>query len=106
MRNPHECNERFSLFLHRELVRAVEQDPGVLARARRTILRWQTMHGHRVGAWDEWLKLLDAGPQAVIRVMLDEGENATRLRQSSPFAGIIPNRRRWELLKQSLNEAL
>ncbi|MBV8209692.1 MAG: hypothetical protein JO133_06470 [Burkholderiaceae bacterium] len=106
MPNPHERNARFSLLLHRELARAVERDPGVLARARRTILRWQAVHGHSISAWDEWLKLLDAGVPAVVQVMLDEGENASRLRQSSPFAGIVPNRRRWELLKQSLNEAL
>ncbi|MBV8211080.1 MAG: hypothetical protein JO133_13580 [Burkholderiaceae bacterium] len=106
MPNPHERNARFSRLLHRELARAVERDPGVLARARKTILRWQAMHGHSVGAWDEWLKLLDTGVPAVVQVMLDEGENASRLRQSSPFAGIIPNRRRWELLKQSRDESL
>ena len=105
MKNPHDRNERFSLLLHRELIRAIETDAGVLTRARRNILRWQALHGHAVQAWDEWLKLLDSGVEAVLKAMLDEGEEGARLRQSSPFAGIISNRRRWELLKQSHDEA-
>jgi hypothetical protein len=105
MNNAHDRNDRFSLLLHRDLVRAIEKDPSVLARARRTIVRWQAAHGRSVQAWDEWLKLLDAGAEAVLNAMLDEGGEGVRLRQSSPFAGIIPNRRRWELLKESYNEA-
>jgi hypothetical protein len=106
MKNAHDRNERFSLLLHRELARALEIDPGgVLSRGRRNILRWQAAQGHTVQAWDEWLKLLDAGAEAVRKIMLDEGQHGARLRQSSPFAGIIPNRRRWELLKQSHDEA-
>jgi len=105
MKNPHNRNERFSLLLHRELARTIETDASVLARGRRNIVRWQATHGRSVQAWDEWLTLLDAGADAVVSAMLDEGEVGTRLRQSSPFAGIIPNRRRWELLKQSHNEA-
>jgi hypothetical protein len=105
MRNAHARNERFSLLLHREVAKTIERDAGVLARGRRNILRWQAAHGHSVRAWDEWLALLDAGADAVRRAILDEGEEATRLRQSSPFAGIIPNQRRWELLKESRDEA-
>jgi hypothetical protein len=105
MKNPHGRNDRFSLLLHRELARTIQTDVGVLARGRRNIVRWQTAHGRSVPAWDEWLRLLDAGAGAVLNAMLDEGEQGIRLRQSSPFAGIIPHRRRWELLKESHNEA-
>jgi hypothetical protein len=104
MKNAHDRNERFSLLLHRELARAIETDAGVLARGRRNIVRWQAAHGRSVQAWDEWLKLLDAGTDVILNAMLDEGEEGIRLRQSSPFAGIIPNRRRWELLKESHDE--
>jgi transposase-like protein len=105
MQNAHDRSDRFSLLLHREVARAIESDAGVLARGRRNILRWQAVHGNSVRAWDEWLTLLNAGTDEVLKVILDEGEEATRLRQSSPFAGIIPNRRRWELLKESHDEA-
>jgi hypothetical protein len=105
MRNAHDRNERFSLLLHREVAQAIERDAGVLARGRRNILRWQAVHGNSVQAWDEWLTLLDAGTDAVLKAILDVGEEATRLRQSSPFAGIIPNRRRWDLLKESHDES-
>ena len=105
MHGTHERNDRYSLLLHRDLARLLRSDESLLARGRRNILRWQAMHGHSVPAWDEWLRLIDSGADAVAKIMVDEGEEATRLRQSTPFAGIVPNRRRWELLKESRREA-
>jgi hypothetical protein len=67
VKNPHDRNDRFGLLLHRKLAWTIQSNPGVLARAPRNILHWQAMHGHSIQAWEEWLWLLDAGADAVLK---------------------------------------
>ena len=38
--------------------------------------------------------LVENGQEAVLRVLKDPGENSTRLRQSSPFAGVLSDAER------------
>lgn len=51
--------------------------------------RWEA-HGVWVSAHDEWRTLMCNGTDAeVIAVMTGEDQNANRLRQSAPFAGLL-----------------
>ncbi|BAP89099.1 uncharacterized protein E1O_19680 [Burkholderiales bacterium GJ-E10] len=105
MNTSHARADRFSLLLHRDVARMLRTDPALVDCVRETVIRWQAMHANNIPAWDEWLAILDAGPQRIIEVLEDDGEDATRLRQSSPFAGVLTNRRRWELLEEVSREA-
>ena len=56
----------------------------VLAIAHENLEQWE-----QNGALLEWRDLVENGQEAVLRVLEDPGENGTRLRQGSPFAGVL-----------------
>lgn len=61
--------------------------------------RWKAS-GVWVSAYDEWKAILESGDDGMLfAAMLGRDENSTRLRQSPPYAGLLP---RYELKR--LNE--
>ena len=49
----------------------------------------------------EWVAVIEsAGVEGVLRVLEDRGEEADRMRQSSPFALLMPQEKRTEILKK------
>jgi hypothetical protein len=52
-------------------------------------------------ALTEWLDLIHVrGLEGVLQVLGDRGQEATRMRQSSPFAVLMPEDKRWEILRR------
>ena len=52
-------------------------------------------------ALTEWLEVIRTrGLSGVLEVLADRGENACRMRQSSPFAGIMPQEERLRILRR------
>lgn len=52
-------------------------------------------------ALQEWLDLIESeGVEGVLRVLDDRGEDATRMRQSSPFAALMPQDQRLKILEK------
>jgi hypothetical protein len=52
-------------------------------------------------ALQEWLDLIESeGVEGVLRVLDDHGEDADRMRQSSPFVVLMPQEKRMEILKK------
>lgn len=96
----HEQIDRRNLFLAREIARVIDADPGRsgLTRAREVCGRWLSSRSD--AALSEWNAILDRPWEEVRAVLLDPGERGTRLRQSTPFCGIISPRRRWQLYKE------
>jgi len=45
---------------------------------------------------EEWLEVLDRPLEEVIAIMIDPGERSRQLRQTSPFAGVLDPKTRWE----------
>jgi hypothetical protein len=78
-----------SLALHAVIARKIERDPRVLAKARRNLDRWRKARGRESHALAEWRAMLTRPWQEVAAFLVDPGEHATRLRQSSPFAGVL-----------------
>jgi hypothetical protein len=50
-----------------------------------------------VRAWDAVLR---RPLHEVAAFLVDEGEEATELRQSTPFAGALPPRERWQIWRK------
>lgn len=101
----HEDIDRRSLELAREVVRLIDADPcrrGVeLARA--NCARW--LANGPAPAVSEWQAIL-AGDWGSIRlILLDEGQEGRRLRQSNPFCGILSPRQRWEVYRRFRHES-
>lgn len=88
-----------SLALARAVVAAIDRDPSRtgLERARRTCARWAAKVSSPAVA--EWAGILAGGWEQVRSVLLDPGERGRRLRQSSPFCGVLVPRERWRIYR-------
>ena len=95
--SPHRQAELRSLALHAHV--AAELDPSMVQRARARVEAWSSdgrLHPIYAERWRTWLAL----PLDELRAALvEDSERAHDLRQTSPFAGEIPARTRWEILR-------
>ena len=83
------------LALHRYIAQTVTGDPQAIRTARMNIRRWSASYiqaGAPVpAAFREWDAILAwQTPAAIARLLVARSERAVRLRQSSPFAGLVP----------------
>jgi hypothetical protein len=78
-----------SLAPHRLVARKLAANPALLDNALENLRRWQEAHGRSSPALGEWERVLTGTPDQVARFLVEQSERATRLRQSSPFAGIL-----------------
>jgi hypothetical protein len=95
----HETIDQRSLAFGQAIAARVKERPEMVADARAHIHRWLQECSPRLRpTLLEWLDLLNGPIEAVLFVLTDPGERATRLRQSNPFAGVLTNRERTEIL--------
>ncbi len=93
--------DRFSLRLHEEVAKFVRANPVVLDRARANIARWKKQLGRSASRdLDLWSKLLSGPLEEILSVMVARTEEGNRLRQSSPFCGILSQARRMEIFRE------
>ena len=78
-----------SIALHKRVAEKLAADPGLLELARGNVRRWQASYEVPSPALAEWDKILEGSLEDIIALLVDRCENATRLRQSSPFAGAL-----------------
>ena len=92
----HRIIEARSLAMHCLIARKIGADPGLLDSARRNLAAWRARYGDRPPrALEEWRAILDRPWPEIAVLITDPGESAARLRQSSPFAGVLtPSERR------------
>jgi hypothetical protein len=96
--------EERSLALHREIAGRLRQNPGLLAGVRERLgndINSGCFSLSVADAMREWLDLLNANPlEQTLALLTDPGENARRLRQSTPFAGILTQEERHRILEE------
>ena len=92
----HRIIEARSLAMHCLIARKIAADPGLLGAARRKLAAWAARYDGSVPrALEEWRAVLDLPWPEIAALITDAGEPAARLRQSSPFAGVLtPSERR------------
>jgi hypothetical protein len=97
----HEWIDQRSLALDRAIVEKLRAQPALLERARATLSRWLEQRQPTVpSVLHEWHEILANWPLDRILELLTRGdETARRLRQSSPFCGILSPEERWAILK-------
>ena len=87
----HRKLEERSLALHREIALRIRGNPDLLTKVRERLSK--DIHSGRFSisltdAMQEWVDLLKSSSvEQVLDVLVDDSENARRLRQSTPFAG-------------------
>jgi hypothetical protein len=78
-----------SLAMHRLIATKVQADPALLDKARENLRHWREMEGSPKLALVEWEQILGEPISRVAQFLTERSERATRLRQSSPFAGLL-----------------
>jgi excisionase family DNA binding protein len=95
--------EEKSLRLHQALLTQILTEPtAVIATARDNLGRWTGMHrpdGVTARYFEEWKRVLDRGLDAIVEVMISPSQEARELRQNSPFAGVLPDETRIQVLR-------
>lgn len=90
-----------ALWLHRAVAGRLVQNPdAVLAKAVSNLERLRDIHPDGMAAmWlDRWRKVLSAGLETVLDVLVSRTPDAVELRQNSPFAGVLPEPERQAVL--------
>ena len=97
-RNSHRRLDERSLALHRLVVEKLRADPSLLDRVRENLARWSR---DVRGSWiDEWSEIIDGPFDALLSFLVEDSERAVRLRQSSPFTGVLDQRERMEVYRR------
>lgn len=91
----HRLLEARSLAMHAVIARKIQRDRKLLDIARENLKRWRRRWDDHPPQWlIEWEQLL-AWPWPHLAALITEpSENAARLRQSSPFAGVLSDQER------------
>ena len=98
----HEWIDQRSLALDRGVAKKLRAQPALLGRARTTLERWIQQRQPAVPApLREWQDVLTNWPlERVLDLLTRADEQARRLRQSSPFCGILSAEERLAILKE------
>src|SRR5262249_50856666 len=91
----HSRLEERSLALHALVASKLQADPALLDKARDNLRRWRQAQASLSPALMEWEQILKGRVDHVVTLLRERSQRAARLRQSSPFGGILtePERR-------------
>ena len=93
----HQWIDERSLALHAAVAAKLEARPELLDVARQNLERWLSTRS--AGALREWQAILARAPlPEVIELLRTRSADAARLRQSSPFAGVLSQSERQSIL--------
>jgi transcriptional regulator with XRE-family HTH domain len=93
--------DRRSLALHAAIAERLKNAPEtVLARARASLLRMQTLHPGARPLLGEWRVFLRRPLEALVPVLLDPSPWGRDLRQVTPFTGVLSAKERAEVYRQ------
>jgi len=94
----HQAIDRRSLMMHRIIAARLRAQPELIAVAYTNLERWNCPERHW---WREWSAILSSQTVEEIANLIErEDEDACRMRQSAPFAGVLTPKEVWELKGQ------
>jgi hypothetical protein len=86
----HRILDARSLAMHVLIAEKVCKDPHLIDKAKHNLQRWRERSAGELAPWmGEWARILTRPCLEIAAVMTDMNATSTRLRQSSPFAGIL-----------------
>lgn len=92
-----------SLWLHRAILGRLMLEPtNVLDTARKNIQNWKRVHradGMSAHYLDVWERIIDSGVDAVVPVLTGTDQTSSELRQNTPFAGLLSDVERRQVLR-------
>lgn len=103
----HELTDEISLELGRRVAVRLGQQPDLLRVAHDNLARWTRLNASApslLRCYQEWEEILKRPLEEICDLLSSDAEEARRLRQNSPFAGVLTAREVWEL-KQRFRHA-
>jgi hypothetical protein len=86
----HRILDARSLAMHCKIAQKISRDPKLLDKARTNLERWLAKSERPLSGYlDEWREVLARPWPEIAELMTSMNDEATRLRSSSPFAGIL-----------------
>jgi len=94
----HTIIDRRSLMMHRIIAERLRANPALLETAKSNLKRWNCPERTW---WREWSAILERHTLPEIAAILErDDEEGRRLRQSSPFAGVLSPQEVWKLKRE------
>jgi hypothetical protein len=96
----HSETDQVSLELGRRVAERLRWQPELVAFARANLARWSrqnTSAPSLLRCYAEWQEILSRPVDEICDLLCAESDNAQRLRQNSPFAGVLPPAEVWEV---------
>jgi hypothetical protein len=94
----HRILDARSLAMHCKIVQKISRDPQLLEKAKANLSCWSAKIDGPVPRYlREWQEILEKPWLTIAEMMTSMGEDATRLRSSSPFAGILSEEEREQI---------
>jgi hypothetical protein len=91
----HRLAEARSLAMHTVIAKKIERDQTLLDVPRRNLEHWRARWSRQPAQWwREWNRVIHQPWPQIAALITEPSENAARLRQSSPFAGILTDTER------------
>jgi hypothetical protein len=103
----HELTDEISLELGRRVAARLRAQPALLRLAHENLDRWARLNADApslLRCYDEWRRILNRPLEEICELLNSESEEAQRLRQNSPFAGVLSASEVWQL-KQRFRHA-
>ena len=96
----HSETDQVSLELARRVAERIRSQPEVLDFARANLARWSRQNlsaPSLLRSYAEWQQILSRPLEEICTLLCSGSENAQRLRQNSPFAGVLKPAEVWEV---------
>lgn len=95
--------DRRSLAFHEAIAKKVSENPALVNEALTNIRRWKSLPGgrHSWPLWEAWGDLLHGPLEVLLRAMVEESDRMQQLRSATPFAGILSDAERAEVIKKT-----
>ncbi len=101
----HALAEETSLELHRAVAERLLADPALVERARRRVAGWLRDGTVARPVAEAWNAELVRPLEELAAFLADPGQRARDLRQTSPFAGFLDPRMRWDIWRRGRHGA-
>lgn len=86
----HRLLEARSLAMHAVIAKKIEGDSKLLDIPRNNLKRWSARWGKEAPVWyDTWCAIMERPWPEIAAIITEPSEESARLRQSSPFAGVL-----------------
>jgi hypothetical protein len=86
----HQRLDARSLAMHCLVARKIRANPALITQARSTLARWRAQAAEPVPSYFlEWGRILEGGSEEIAAFLASMCEDASRLRQSSPFTNLL-----------------